>query len=653
MFTNLPEQENQYILATIRGIASKLLNYDINDLLIGELLGKMVEEAQNSEFWRKVNNLIPNQFAKDIPIQEIKIEEIEKLAKWFQNSLESTVRKDYAANYTSISAIDIMNSVYLVEEHDHVIDPFSGSGRLLMGLLRSIPPNKEFPHISINEFMLFPCLLGYYDVICYFQERDQDINKISVNIGDAFENFKFQQKEKFDLVLMNPPFTRIHRINPKTKENLKSLISSYPDLIIGQPGLHYFALLLANDLLKTNGKVISILPGSTFLSLYSKPLLAFYLDNYKINNLVKLDNSLAFSDGSEFKEVVFSATKTKRKFDHKIKFIITSLSSSEIEILESVSVSSSDLYNNWNWLKYFENRQLLTLEKHLLSRNLILSGQNLNVNIIRGVEMYGPNFFCIPNSHWKIQSKTDSDVILESNSGRNRIYMGKRYLVKALRKSGKYNTTISPEFDDYLLSVPYGESNEKSIKAYSQKNIDNSNVAKKRFGEHWIHHIDNQIYTKDPFGYLFLIDKLSIETSSVVCHFFDNPVSATKNFYIVKSTPQELKLQAAWINSSCFLIIYLVNRREIGGKFGRMQIVDFLNTPLFMDYTKISQTKKDIIINKFDKIRFQELPRIPNQIGKEYRKELDLAILSALGFERINAIKILEEIYSSLKQKLS
>ncbi len=637
----------------IRGIISKLLNLGINDVIISESMTKIEEEGRNSEFWKKVSNLIKNKVGNDILVQEFSIDEIEKLAKWFQNSLEATIRKDYAANYTSISAISVMNSVYVAEEHDHVIDPFSGSGRLLMGLLRSIPEKSKFPHISINEFMLFPCLLGYYDLISYFRDHDQDPNKISVNIGDAFENFGFQQNEKFDLVLMNPPFTRIHRINPETKNNLKSLISTYPDLIIGQPGLHYFALLLANTLLKTNGKIISILPGSTFLSLYSKPLLAFYLDNYEINHLVKLENSLAFSDGSEFKEVVFAARKTQKKSDQNIKFSITSLSSSKLEKLEPVLISSSDLYNNWNWLKYFENKHLLTLEKYLLSKNLILSGQNLNLKIIRGVEMYGPNFFCIPNPLWKIESMTINDIILKSNISPTHIALRKRYLVKALRKSGKYNTTISPKFDDYLLSVPFGEDNEECIKTYSQNNMESSKVAMKKFGKHWIHHIDHQIYTKEPFGYLFLIDKLSLETSSVICHFFDDQVSSTKNFYIIKGTTWESKLQAAWINSSCFLIIYLVNRREIGGKFGRMQIIDFMNTALFMDYNKISQFKKEKIIEKFDKIRFQKLPSIPNQIGEDYRKELDLVILSALGFEKINAAKILKEIYITLKQKFS
>jgi len=629
---------------------AKLSYHRINGFSFSQFILEKSYNENNQEFWEKIGRLVPHDLMDKSVIHQSKFQDIEKLAKWFQNSLEHHIRKNYAANYTRISAIEIMNSVYVAKKYINIIDPFCGSGRLLMGFLRSFPKNKSYPNITINELMLLPCLLSYYDLICYYQENNEDINKISVKLGDAFENLNSDFNNKFDLVIMNPPFTRIHRINPETRKNIDYLNSLYPDLIIGQPGLHYFALLLSNNLLNSNGKVVSILPGATFLSVYSKPLLDFYLNNYEIEHLIKLDNSFAFSDGSDLKEIVFSANKTQSHSDHKIKFSIASSSSKKVRILESISIFPKDLFNDWNWLKYFENPKLLTLERNFLSKNLIFSGSALKLNIIRGVEMYGPNFFCIPNNNWKIKSKTDNIVTLQSLTGNTNITMPLGYLVKALRKSGYYNATISPNFDDFILSIPLGKGTEKSIKLYSEKNIENSYIAQKKFGQKWIHHINNQISVKAPYGYLFLIDKLSIETSGVVCHYFDNLYSATKNFYIIKGDRYELKLQAAWINSSCFLVLYLINRREIGGKFGRMQIIDFLNTPLFVDFSNVSQSKKDKIINKFDKLRFQNLPSIPNQIGTIYRKELDLSILDALGIDSFEYI--LDEIYRSLKQKL-
>ncbi|OLS18662.1 MAG: hypothetical protein HeimC2_44210, partial [Candidatus Heimdallarchaeota archaeon LC_2] len=415
MFTNKPEKEENYILDLIRVIIHKLSNQQIKEFSFNQFIKDKSNDELNYEFWNKVRGLVQYDFKNDSSIYEFQNENIEKLAKWFQNSLEYNMRKDYAANYTSISAVKVMNHVYSAKEHDRIIDPFCGSGRLLMGFLKSLPKNAKFPNITINEYMLLPCLLSYYDLICYYKANNADVNKITVKLGDAFENFKSEQAGKFDLVLMNPPFTRIHRINPETRKNIDSLISPYPNLTIGQPGLHYFALILANNLLKSNGKVVSILPAATFVSVYSKPLLEFYLNNYKIKHLIKLDNSLAFSDGSEFKEIVFAASKSQPRSDHKIIFSIASSTSKKLNMVESISVSPKDLYHNWNWLKYFENPHLLSLERYMLSQNLILSGKELKLNIIRGVEMYGPNFFCIPNIIWKIKTKSDNNITLQSN----------------------------------------------------------------------------------------------------------------------------------------------------------------------------------------------------------------------------------------------
>ncbi|MCE7735789.1 MAG: N-6 DNA methylase [Candidatus Heimdallarchaeota archaeon] len=606
---------------------------------------------RNIQFWSKINGFVQSFEFKDSE-EFIKLSDMEGVAAWFQKSLDLDTRKIYAANYTSLAAIDLLKSIFPTTVPTNIIDPFCGSGRLIIGILDNLESNSSYPKITMNEYMPFACILAYYNLLKHFIKANESINKITIYLGDAFTNLRMPQREKFDLIVMNPPFTRVHRINSETKNALESVKNSYPGLISGQPGLHYYALLLADSLLNKNGTLVSILPGSTFVSVYSKPLMEFYLDNYKIDKIIKFKESSAFSDGSSLKEVIFVSNKQIKSQHFATSFEVIDVKNG-LTIEKGTKIPSQQLRVNWNWLKYFESEQLLNLEIMFLENPIIQSGEDLKLNISRGIEMYGPNFFCLPNSEWALISTDEKIVTIKQSKDKKEISIPIEFLQKSLRKSGLYKNRISPSINEYILSVPKSDTLDDNIILYSQINKHNSQVAQKKFGIHWIHHTSDQIRVKQPFGNLFFIDKLSLESSGVMCHFLEETYSATKNFYVMKGSIDELKLQAAWINSSCFLILYIVNRREIGSKLGRMQIIDLMNTRMFVDTKLISTGNKQSIIEQFDKFRYQNLPRIPDQIGKDYRMALDREILLALGFSKSKIPSIIDDIYNIMRIRFS
>lgn len=635
----------------LKWIIEKIQDVSISQISDLATFTDPLDYDKNTQFWDKINEFTSSIELNDSP-EFIKLPDGETLAAWFQKSLDTDTRKIYAANYTSIATIETLSSIFPTTIPINVIDPFCGSGRLIMGILDNLEINLVYPKITINEYMPFACILAYYNLINRFIQADESTDKITIYLGDAFTNLKNRQKNKFDLIVMNPPFTRVHRIDSETRKALVSIKKSYPGLITGQPGLHYYALLLADSLLIKNGTIVSILPGSTFVSVYSKPLMEFYLDNYKIDKIIKLKESSAFSDGSNLKEVIFVSNKRKTS-----PLSVTSFELIDIKNASSVSsvteIPSQQLRMNWNWLKYFESEPLLKLETMLLENPIIQSGEELNLKILRGIEMYGPDFFCIPNSNWKIISYNEEIVTIQHMIGKEELLIPTIFFQKSLRKSGLYNNRVSPSINEYILSIPQTEKLDNNIIKYSLINKDNSQVAKKKFGPNWIHHTSDQIRVKQPFGNLFFVDKLSLESSGVMCHFLEKTCSATKNFYIVKGDVDELKLQAAWLNSSIFLILYVVNRREIGSKLGRMQIIDLMNTRMFLNTSQISFDNRQSILDQFEIFRLLDLPNIPDQIGKDYRIALDTEILIALGFAKVKIPALIENMYSALRIRFS
>ena len=137
-----------------------------------------------------------------------------------------------------------------------------------------------------------------------------------------------------------------------------------------------------------------------------------------------------------------------------------------------------------------------------------------------------------------------------------------------------------------------------------------------------------------------------------MAHFLDNEIPSTKNFYVIRNlSKDDSKLLAAWLNSSFFLVLFLVCRREIGGSYGRLQIMDYMNESLFLDLSKISSQSRVSIINEFDKIRKVKLPPIPNQISCQKKKNLDMAIVKSFNFPNLHSEALLAEISSILSDQ--
>ncbi|MFX0209597.1 MAG: hypothetical protein ACFFDT_26680, partial [Candidatus Hodarchaeota archaeon] len=160
----------------------------------------------------------------------------------------------------------------------------------------------------------------------------------------------------------------------------------------------------------------------------------------------------------------------------------------------------------------------------------------------------------------------------------------------------------------------------------------------------WITHIHTQLESKNPFGHLFIVDKFGITTTGVIAHFTDECLTASKNFYIIDCLADKAKLLAAWLNSTIFILLFLASRREIGGAYGRLQIIDYQNEPLFIDPMSIDPIISEKIEYHFDDFRNQILPPLKEQLTLKSRKTLDILFLKALGFHKAEANDLRKDI---------
>lgn len=615
----------------------------------------------------------------DILIDELNIKDLienDNLGNLIQSLLHKELRKSLAANYTSPIIAKFLVKLSLTNQTHHIIDPFAGSGRLLTAIMNITEINEKTSlSLEFNELYNVSGLITLLQLI-YFNKINDKTFFINAHLGDAFNKGTLPLSEFLldnncfttnNLVIMNPPFTRYLRLEKNYIQFLQKTFSSYKKYFSPQMGLHIFALFLADKILASNGRIAAILPAATFYSNYSEGLKNFLLNEYLIRYIIGTTKNKAFSQDSDLKEIIFIADKQQKYLDpvDNVKFITITEDITEENFkviatciqnnnkqcpyIKQKNVPVAKLKDNWNWIRFLEQGQINKIVDTLLLHSLIKSGIELKLRIVRGFEMYGPNFFFFPNDSWIITEKDDSKIIIKHKYKNIDCVIPADIIIPALRKPSLYSEYCSPVVNEYVLNVMPGQ-NYKIPLSYIDERKEKWRKAEERFGAEWFSHIYKQLQSKHPFGHLFIVDKFGITTTGTFVYYFDKMVTASKNFYVIDCEKETAKLLASWMTSTIFILLFLFSRREIGGAFGRLQIADYLEEKLFLDISKLSIMQKKNIISAYDDLRGIKLPPLKSQIGWTPRKVLDLAILDA--FENVDRSKeiFLETIYTEVKR---
>lgn len=138
-------------------------------------------------------------------------------------------------------------------------------------------------------------------------------------------NFLEFEKKNFDYIVGNPPYVRIHNLDPKTKELLKDykFCSGNTDLYIA-----FFEKSI--EILNEFGKLCFITPNSFFKNSSQKEFRKFIIDNNFLEKIIDCKEQKMFSDADTYTAItVLNKNKEKKDFTYNIlnKGIIVELNS--------------------------------------------------------------------------------------------------------------------------------------------------------------------------------------------------------------------------------------------------------------------------------------------------------------------------------------
>jgi len=205
------------------------------------------------------------------------------------------------------------------------LEPAVGTGSLLK-------------HINYNNYTKIDICDIEKEYLDQIQNNSQ-LNKIH------FDFLKYEFKNKYNNIIMNPPYIRFQQLDPEYR---KFIQDKYPILNSGNIDIYLAFILKTIKLLKKrNGTLISINPNSFLYNKSCKKFREYLISNQFIDEIIDFNSEKIFDDADVYCCIII-INKKKKKF---LKY------NNEKIYYKNIKSSFFENINN--------NKNVDTLEKHI------------------------------------------------------------------------------------------------------------------------------------------------------------------------------------------------------------------------------------------------------------------------------------------------
>jgi type I restriction-modification system DNA methylase subunit len=200
-------------------------------------------------------------------------------------------------------------------------------------------PGKTIPSIASLRFVL----KGQTGLEMFTEPKREDKGVVSLT-GEIPEEIKL---EAYDVVIMNPPFTRHERMPKDYKGVLFDRFKDYKQFLHGQMGYFGYFILLADRFLKESGKMALVLPATALHIRSSEGIRRLWSENYHVEYLITTWHRLAFSESVVFREILLVAKKTKPNLNMQTKICVLKKLPSKISQAREIAEKIKAIKQDW------------------------------------------------------------------------------------------------------------------------------------------------------------------------------------------------------------------------------------------------------------------------------------------------------------------
>jgi len=675
------------------------------------------------------------------------------LGKVFHELIPFEIRKAVAAFYTNNEAAEILAQLAIDKPDAKVMDLAVGSGTLLVAAYRrkrellqktkgtiELEDHKRFLEQDLTGIDIMPFAAHLAVVHLSLQALLYETEKVRVAVWDStelrpgqiipaiwselkaayrrptldmFAKGEFTEEayvtkgaitlegvggekiplEQADLIIMNPPFTRTERLPETYREQLRSRLKEYEDLIWGRVGLHLFFVFLADKFVKMDGRVALVLPATVLRIKSMRGARNLWAENYHIEFIITTLERAAFSEAAQFREILLIAKKVKnhsekgsvadnlkcaivclkrlpQNLDEARKIAQTILikkqettpdgiyddellslrvvTQGELKknvdnMFSLISTSDVQITNLWQRIESKAASKFVKGEQYIKEESIAVS-----VTPANSTYNFQTTFFFISQESRAIKKhdlwvvkRVDKDMVIATHRvlGREIAIPAKALLPGFRRPSGTGTMEIS-DILDYMIRGEFPKLNELIEEKEKASKI-LKNVKK------W--------------------EKLVKKANLLLSRRYDLSAPGTKHLAFYSSIPtfgidmwdvagfneENAKIMTLWFNSSINILQMLINRTETRGAWMKLHQYQIRDSMIPNLRTLTSEERKNLL-DLFNKLKKQEFPSILEQLKIKFplRVEIDRAVLSMLGFGDAEIDRILDYLYPALANEI-
>lgn len=544
--------------------------------------------------------------------------------------LPKTIQKKFAIYYTKKDVSLFIGEILKSFSFKSVLDPACGNGRLLDSVYEE---NRIFHGIDLFS-------IAFSDTSKHRIIQNYDFLRIDNSIKNKKKSI---HNKKFDLVIMNPPYTRFSNLNSDYR---KSVLSKVNFKSMPQMGLHGYFIIHSYYFLNPKGLLVAVLPASILFSKHADELRLFLLNNFSLKYIISYHDDDSFSDYSNFKEIILIAEKNSSDFTCNFISLKNKITAKNYSVLAnsivnkektnqltSTTITKDQLSASSNWSSFLINKNSINKNSTKLKKF-----KSLNFQIRRGTESFGPDFFYLPNKFWNIQKRSKNSIFISNSNEGLTLEIPKKYLVCGIIRTKPHTKKITVENDEFFMSIPplpldqLPQSLQKYVNWGSKLDLAMMRHSFSKTNP-WYSFLHHQLQRKSFYGSILLLRKLRFNTMGVIAHYNPEKLPASKAFYIILCPKSYEKIIVLWLNSTYFLEHMANFRRRISANWGELMISDLLEMKC-VDPSKIDKQSINIFEKIFDCISSKKLPSIADQKNNSLKQLLNETIQNQIFTEQ-------------------
>lgn len=289
---------------------------------------------------------------------EIDIENKRKLLQKTLDSLktqkERNVLGQFSTPYRLANDILIKTKQFLPKkEAIKFLDPAIGTGVFFSALINNFQENKLERTVG-------------FEIDSHYGTPSKELWKsknLEYNIDDfSIKKFPSNEKDKFNLIICNPPYVRHHHINGQKQFLKERAFKAITQNISSLAGLYCYFIAIAHKWMTPNGIGVWLIPSEFMDVNYGKTLKKYFTSKVTLIQVHRFDpNDLQFEDALVTSSVLIIKNSPPPK-NHKVQFTFGA-DLNKPQLSKKYSIDELKSENKWTRFPFHEVRSKKSYSK--------------------------------------------------------------------------------------------------------------------------------------------------------------------------------------------------------------------------------------------------------------------------------------------------